>query len=199
MQTNPIQPSEAVAAIQDALNQTDSNRKSTLQVAGEVLAAKLRSLQGKAAPAPVTAPLSPSAQARIAHYQSLSQAVDAMRVQDNHQPAPAPESFVIHGRVTDSQGQPLANHVLKLTDPSQTLKDRIPPVPSGQEGFFTLTLRSAEFPDLVNNKTDLFITVTDKAGREIYSPRSQSIWNRERPRCAPRSPRSSEGKSTQRN
>jgi hypothetical protein len=170
MPTNPIQPSEAVAAIQDALNQADANRKSTLQVVGEVLAAKLRSLEVKAAPAAGAAPLSSSGEARIAHYQSLSQGVDAMRQQDDHQPALAPESFVIHGRVTDSQGQPLANHLLKLTDPNQTLKDRIPPVPSDKDGFFTLTLRSAEFPDLVQKKTDLFIAVTDPSGREVYTP-----------------------------
>jgi len=60
--------------------------------------------------------------------------------------------------------------VLTVTDPQQSLKRRVPSVPSDAQGFITLTLRSAEFPDLVKNKTDLFIRVTDQKGREVFAP-----------------------------
>jgi|SRR5215510_3083771 len=169
MKVNRAQTDEMTRAITSALRLADNSRRQGIQIASNILAAKLRAMQRESAP-PDSESAAVAARAKAAYFQNLSKAVEAIRLQDAHLPAPAPDSFVIHGRVTDPQGQPLANHLLKLADPKQSIADRIPPTPSDEQGFITLTLRAAEFPDLVKNKTDLFLTVTDPSGREVYAP-----------------------------
>lgn len=138
---------------------------SGLQTAQKTLAAKLLALQTAAGPKPA-----PDTSTRIAHYQALSKAITTLNQEHTSLPTPSRGSFIIHGRIVDASGKPLPNYLLKLSDPTQTLQARIAPVPSNEQGFFTVTLRAAEFPDLVEKKTNLFLTVTDQSGREAYAP-----------------------------
>jgi hypothetical protein len=160
-------PADVAAALNDAVSKLDEGRKATFQFAQKVLQAKAAQLQreadaAKAAPAAL--------KSQLAFFSSLSDGLDELSVNEDHLPKPTPDTFVIRGRITDPKGRPVKNLQLKITDPQGTIKDRIHPVVSDAQGYFMLTLRSAELPDLVQNKTDLFISVTDASGREVFKP-----------------------------
>lgn len=167
MATTPNMKSQDMAsAVQKVLANVDAARKTDFQFLQKAMQGKAAQLAeeakaAKAAPAAL--------KSQIAYYTSMNDAVGAMSTYESHLPVPKPGTFVIQGRVTDAKGRGVKKLQLKITDPQGTLKG-IQPVTSDSQGYFTLTLRSAEFPELAKNKTDLFLTVTDASGKEVFKP-----------------------------
>jgi hypothetical protein len=106
--------------------------------------------------------------ARLAQAEHLSASVATLVIRNRQLPDPKPDVFIVHGQVT---GAPRSRkkYRLTVTDPANK-KCKIPPVSSDENGFFTLTIRAKEFPDLVQNKSDLFLRITDSSGREVFAP-----------------------------
>jgi hypothetical protein len=162
-----LKPEDIAAALEKVLGSVDASRRSAFQFAQKALQGKTAQLR-KEAEAAGGGP--PALKSQIAFYGTLGDAIGEMGDREAHLPKPSADTLVIQGRIIDAKGRGVKNLQLRITDPQGTIKDRIQPIVSDSQGYFTLTLRGGEFPDLVRNKTDLFITVTDASGREVFKP-----------------------------
>jgi hypothetical protein len=160
-------PADALGLLPESLTQLDADRLATLQFAQQLLGAKARTVQNEP-DTPLTTDV--TQQDRLAYFQGLSTSFGAMVAHEQHFPVASDSTYVLFGRVEDAQGQPLPNYQLALENVGQAAKGRISSVRSDAQGYFSLTLRVAEFPNFIKNKTPIFLTITDPQGREVFTP-----------------------------
>src|SRR5262249_33750105 len=110
-----------------------------------------------------------SLQNRASLYKDLAKPLNDTRLATTNAPQASDETFVVHGRVLNPAGEPQANLTVSLSD-AKGVVNRATPVKTDANGYYTVTLRTAEFPDLTAEKSQLFVSVADSKQREIAKP-----------------------------
>ena len=77
--------------------------------------------------------------------------------------------WTVRGQVTDSAGNAVARATVRLRDAQEKFAGRLAPTKTDDQGRFTLTYREQEVEDLVKADPDLFLEVSDEAGKTLYS------------------------------
>jgi hypothetical protein len=113
----------------------------------------------------VPAPL----QNRASLYKDVAAPLDQTKLVATQAPAASDDTFVVHGRVLDAAGDPQSNLTVSLSDAAGVV-NRVTPVKTDANGFYTITLRTAEFPELAADKSQLFVAVADSKQREVAKP-----------------------------
>jgi hypothetical protein len=112
----------------------------------------------------------PGLKLRAARYQALANALSDTRVAFARVPKKAADSFIVTGRVTSSADKPMANVKVSLSDAKGIVNARVQPVTTDAAGYYSFTLRTAEFPEFAADAPQMFISVTDAANRELAKP-----------------------------
>jgi hypothetical protein len=115
-----------------------------------------------------TAP--PGLKFRAARYQALAAALAATQMAIRKVPKQAADSFIIHGQVLNAAGEPMAKVNVSLSDAKGIVNTRVPPVTTDASGYYTMTLRANEFPDLTPDTSEMFVSVTDANNRQLAKP-----------------------------
>jgi len=148
-----------------ARQQMNSFQLTTLDQAHAALAQRATDLtqapKGEKAPVPL--------QTRAALYNALAVPLQDTRLASIQVPQPSDATFVVYGRVLTAAGAPGPDLTVSLSDP-KGIANRVPPVTTDANGYFTMTLRTAEFPDLTAATSQMFVSVTDAKQREIAKP-----------------------------
>jgi hypothetical protein len=82
--------------------------------------------------------------------------------------------FGIKGIILDEQGKPVKGARVYFEDKAQEFSKKLGYAVTDDEGKFAKEYKKSDFPDLSEKKPDIFLKVTDKKGKELYS-RSQAI------------------------
>lgn len=77
--------------------------------------------------------------------------------------------WTIRGRVTDSDNKVVAGATVRLRDEQGRFTDKLPPTKTDDQGRFTLTYRGQDIREVVQADPDLFLEVSDAAGKPLYS------------------------------
>jgi hypothetical protein len=156
---------QLAAAIDDAQNQSNSDADRSLNDAGKLLAQRIEAMQpakGVKAPRELTA--------RIAKFSALVKDVQNVQLAISRQPKAIRDAFILHGRIVDAAGNPVAKATVTLTDAQRLANKLVKPVKTDENGFYTITLRAGEYPDLVKADEPLFVTVMDAKNKELAKP-----------------------------
>jgi hypothetical protein len=117
-----------------------------------------------------TAPTLTGIARRAELYQSLASSIGAARLDFSRLPKASADAFVLHGQVLDSTGAPRDDASVSLSDASGTVDRRLPAARTDDNGYYTITLRVGEFPELEAGRTHLFVSIVDDDDREIAKP-----------------------------
>lgn len=77
--------------------------------------------------------------------------------------------WVVNGRVTTTEGQGVGNHIVSIFDKDFIFDDRLGQSQTDQNGYYTLTYRTADFRDLIERKPDIFLKVLNQEGKTLYT------------------------------
>ena len=166
------QPKTTAAEIIDGLAAVDQQRLAALQQMQSALETRLRALEREATEAADNkAPDADEKAARLAHFDRLAQGITELRTIEERRPTADPDAFIIHGYVTASKST-VKTLKLFVTDPKGKALSDLAPITADDQGFFTLTLRAADYPDIAKEKTDLQIRIVDEGGKEVFAPSS---------------------------
>jgi protocatechuate 3,4-dioxygenase beta subunit len=131
----------------------------------KLLAQRIEAMQpAKGAKAP------PELTASIAKFSAVVKDLQSVRLAISRQPKPIRDAFILHGRIVDAAGNPVPKATVSLTDAQGLANKLIKPVKTDENGFYTITLRAGEYPDLVKADEPLFVTVVDAKKRELAKP-----------------------------
>lgn len=121
------------------------------------------------------AKMMPELESRVAFYQEVAKCLQELNGAVSGAPKPVKGAFVLHGRILSTEGQPRPNLSVSLADPKGVISNRLEPVNTDNNGYFTVTLRAAEFPDLQTG-AQLFVSVTDADHKEISKPEQPAVF-----------------------
>jgi hypothetical protein len=156
---------QLAAAIDDARNQLSRDEDRSLHEIDKLLARRIQAMQpakGVKAPRELTE--------RIAKFSALVKDVQNVRLAISRQPKPIPDAFILHGRIVDAAGNPVTKATVSLSDARRLANKLVKPVKTDENGFYTITLRTGEYPDLVKADEPLFVTVMDAKKQELAKP-----------------------------
>lgn len=80
-----------------------------------------------------------------------------------------PDVWLVRGRVSDEQGQPLEGLVVSLYDRDLIFDDRLGTTRTDGNGNFAIAYRTEDFRDLFEANPDLYIKVMDSQENTLYS------------------------------
>ncbi|MDE3188005.1 MAG: carboxypeptidase regulatory-like domain-containing protein, partial [Acidobacteriota bacterium] len=155
-------------ALADVQKQVDAFQSSLLDQAHTALASRADKIT-------TMAKVLPLLKDRAQLYGSIAASLKDTQEAVTGMPKPLKSSFVLHGRVLSTQGQPRAGVNVTLSDSKGVVNNRLAPVKTDNNGYFTVTLRAAEFPDLAEG-SQLFVSVADAKQHEIAKPEQPAIF-----------------------
>jgi len=159
---------EPLKQMADVQQQVDTFHSSLFDQAQTALADRADSLTAMAKALP-------DLKDRAELYSSVSAPLKDVQGAVKGLPKPVSGSFVLHGRVLTKQGQPRAGVTVAVSDAKGVVNNRVAPVKTDDNGYFTVTLRAAEFPDLAAG-SQLFVSVSDAKQREIAKPQQPAVF-----------------------
>jgi hypothetical protein len=163
-------PATQAENLMSAQQQTNRFQITTLDQAQTSVSQRAAQL-AEAAKAPHAVP---ETKTRATLFQNLATALSDARLSYTNLPQPSADSFILHGRVVSAAGKGLAELSVSLSDPKGILNNRVAPVKTDTNGYFTMTLRAAEYPDLTAGTSQIFVSVTNAKQKEIAKP-SQAL------------------------
>ncbi len=91
----------------------------------------------------------------------------AMASREARLPSPRPQAMQLLVFVHDTAGAPLAGYRIALESSGSA---NLPSGATTGDGYALITVRSGEFPGLADGGAQLFLTVSDAQGRQVYVP-----------------------------
>ncbi len=82
---------------------------------------------------------------------------------------PASEPWVVRGRVTDETGIGMKGLMVRLFDKDRRYDDKLGATLTDEEGDFTISYRIQDFREGPEPGADLYLSVMDAEGKELYS------------------------------
>ncbi len=73
------------------------------------------------------------------------------------------------GRVVDERGEGMGGLVVSLFDRDRIFDDRLGTTQTDENGEFSFTYRTEDFPDLFDAHPDLYLKILDAEGNTLYS------------------------------
>ena len=117
----------------------------------------------------------PELKDRVRFYLEASTCVKEMKGAVSGAPKPVKGAFILHGRILSTDGKPLSELSVSLSDPNGVTSNRIKPVNTDRNGYFTVTVRAAEFPELKAG-AKLFVSVMDGKRKEVAKPEQPAVF-----------------------
>jgi hypothetical protein len=81
----------------------------------------------------------------------------------------ASDVWVARGRVVDERGEGMGGLVVSLFDRDRIFEDRLGTTQTDENGEFSFTYRTEDFPDLFDAHPDLYLKILDAEGNTLYS------------------------------
>jgi hypothetical protein len=82
---------------------------------------------------------------------------------------PSDKPWVVSGTVTDADGQPLAGVMVRLFDRDRKFDDKLGAALTNEKGEYKVTYIRQDFSEGAEPGADLYLVVTDEAGKELYT------------------------------
>ena len=87
---------------------------------------------------------------------------------EDEKPAP-PGSWIVRGRVTDEKKQGMGGLTISLYDEAHDFDDMLGTTLTDDNGKFKLTYQTEEFKDLFEKKPEVYLKVTGKRRKTLYT------------------------------
>ncbi len=84
---------------------------------------------------------------------------------------PAPDVWVIKGRVTDESGRGIGRLTVSLYDKDHLFDAKLGTTVADEDGHFMVSYKAKDFRDLIEANPDIYLKVSDKEGKKLYSSR----------------------------
>ena len=95
---------------------------------------------------------------------------------DDDRPSPG-EAWIVSGAITDEAGQPLPGLMVSLFDKDRRYDDKLGAALTNDKGRFKITYLKQDFKEGPEPGADLYLTVIDKAGKQLYSSKKSIRYN----------------------
>jgi protocatechuate 3,4-dioxygenase beta subunit len=82
---------------------------------------------------------------------------------------PSDKPWVVSGVVTDADGQPVAGVMVRLFDRDRKYDDKLGAALTNEKGEYKVTYVMQDFSEGPEPGADLYLVVTDEAGKELYT------------------------------
>jgi|GEM_PF-2371236 len=112
--------------------------------------------------------------------QTLADSTSALKTQRDGQatrlkswPKPRPNEWIVFGTVTDAKGSPVNDLTVRVFDKDRKLDDLLGETNTDENGAFSVTYHERDFKETGENLPDLYVMVSDAAGKLLYSTRDQ--------------------------
>ncbi len=112
--------------------------------------------------------------------QTLTDTTNEFKVQMDSQatrlkswPKPRPNEWIVFGTVTDAQNNPVSNLTVRIFDKDRKLDDLLGETNTDDNGTFSVVYHERDFKETGENLPDLYVMVSDAAGKLLYSTRDQ--------------------------
>jgi len=76
--------------------------------------------------------------------------------------------WIVKGQVTDAKGEPASAVFVRLYDKDRQFDDLLGAVTTDDEGYYEITYRKQDFKEGLETGADLYVTVEDAKGRELF-------------------------------
>lgn len=77
--------------------------------------------------------------------------------------------WVIKGRVTDRSGHGIGGVTVSPYDKDLLFDKKLGTCMTDKDGYFIKSYRAEDIPELIDTNPDIYITVIDKEGKEVYN------------------------------
>jgi hypothetical protein len=86
-----------------------------------------------------------------------------------NEPLARSDAWIVRGRVTDSQGKPLANHIVTLYDKDLFFDDELGQTETDERGQYYLVYNTSDFRDIIERKPDIYLKILDEHEEPVYT------------------------------
>lgn len=101
----------------------------------------------------------------------LKTRLDTQRARLKKWPKPRSNEWMVFGTVIDAQGQPATGLVVRVFDRDRKYDDLLGESETDENGDFSAVYHERDFAETRENLPDLYVMVSDTAGKLLYSSR----------------------------
>lgn len=115
---------------------------------------------------------------KIAKSQAVfKEQMDAQVKRVDHLPGLKPNEWSVSGRVLDPAGKPAAGLIINVLDRDRKYDDLLGETTTDEFGDFHVIYHERDFKEMGENLPELYLTVKDAAGNELFSSRDTVRYN----------------------
>jgi hypothetical protein len=103
----------------------------------------------------------------------LKTQIDSQAAHLKSWPKPRPNEWIVFGTVTDAKDEAVGGLTVRVFDKDRKLDDLLGETNTDENGTFSIVYHERDFKETGENLPDLYVMVSDSAGKLVYSTRDR--------------------------